>query len=663
MAQDMLLAADVFRDQRPEVLRRWTEESARAEVEPGRRRSTLLEGMPAILDELERQLRSSQEPRQGADRRSAGRSATRPLAQGFALDEVVAGYEVLRAVLFDVLAQAGDSVSRDDFRRVADLLAAAVADAVAQHTREAAAAVKKSEPVNHDLRRFRSLVEASTDFIAIATLEGGLRYTNPAGLRLVGLVTPEAGLKLTFFELFAHESVATARDVILPALLRGETWQGEVSLLHRTTGDSIPIWMQSAGVRGDAGEMEIITAIAQDLRTRKYQEVEREALLEETDWLRTRAESEREAASNLARERQQAFEILKRGDPLFLLDKDWRFTFANPAWEKLARLQPGEVHGRTFWDVPSSGKGTHDPFFENYSRAMRERIEVDFVAFDASAGIWGHVRAYPTSDGGLAVFVRDISARKKLEQEVHERADFERQLIGIVSHDLRNPLSAVVLGTQVMLRRQHDEKTTRALQRVQSSADKAVRLVRDLLDFTRARVGAGIPLVFAPADLHEIARSVIEESEAAAPDRKISFRTSGSGEGRWDKDRLGQVIQNLVANALKYSPSGTPVSVDVGDTTEGVVVQIHNLGTGIAADSLGRIFEPMQRGVASAGADNATKSLGLGLFIVRHLVEAHGGGVSVKSSEKTGTTFTIALPRAPPTPARLEAPDHGQPRQ
>ena len=659
MAHEMRPAAKVLLDQRPEILRRWTEESARAGLEAGAR-AALLEGVPAILDELDRQLLSSPgDQRPGADRRSAGRGATR-LPPGFALDEVVAGYGLLRGVLFDVLAQAGDSVSRDDYRRLADLLASAVGDAVAQHTREAAAG-SKSEPVDHDLRRFRSLVQASTDLIAIANLEGRLRYINPAGLKLVGLASQEAALKLTFFELFAQESVGVVREVILPALLLGETWQGEVSLLHRTNGDSIPIWMQSAGVRGEAGEMEIVTAIAQDLRTRKYQEAEREALLEETEWLRTRAESEREAARTVARERQQAFEILERGDPLFLLDKDWRFTFSNPAWERLARLQPGEMQGRTFWDVPSSGKGTHDPFFENYSRAMRERIEADFVAFDASAGIWGHVRAYPTSDGGLAVFVRDISSRKKLEQEVRERADFERQLIGIVSHDLRNPLSAVVLGTQVLLRRQHDERTTKALQRVQSSAEKAVRLVGDLLDFTRARVGAGIPVVFAPVDLHEVARGVIEESEAAAPDRKITFLASGNGEGRWDKDRLGQVLQNLVTNALKYSPSGTPVSVEIGDSSEGVAVQIQNLGPGISPDSLSRIFEPMQRGV-TAGDENAANSLGLGLFIVRHLVEAHGGRISVTSSEKAGTTFTITLPREPPQSARADAPLNGQPR-
>ncbi|MBF5045264.1 PAS domain S-box protein [Aggregicoccus sp. 17bor-14] len=248
---------------------------------------------------------------------------------------------------------------------------------------------------------------------------------------------------------------------------------------------------------------------------------------------------------------------------------------------------------------------------------------------------------------GAVAINTDITERKRTELALQERVQFEQQLIGIVSHDLRGPLQAILLSVQGLLRTPAlDTRTTRAAVRVQGSAERALRLVRDLLDFTRARVGGGIPLERRPLDLHALVAGALEELEAAFPEREVRLRTEGDGHGAWDADRLVQVLENLVTNALKYSPEATPVQVHTRGEEGHVLLEVHNAGAPIAPELLPRIFEPLQR--ATAELDRQGRSVGLGLYIVKQLVEAHGGRVGVRSTAEEGTTFTVRLPRGSP---------------
>ncbi|WP_238539927.1 ATP-binding protein [Corallococcus macrosporus] len=253
----------------------------------------------------------------------------------------------------------------------------------------------------------------------------------------------------------------------------------------------------------------------------------------------------------------------------------------------------------------------------------------------------------------FAVEVTDsVLARRKeseLAQQMKARADFERQLIGIVSHDLRNPLGAITLAVSMMLQRGPlDERQERQAQRIRNSADRATRMIRDLLDFTRARQGTGLPVYPQPMDLHEVVRAAMDEVHAGWPDRHLETAFSGDGAGTWDPDRLAQLIGNLVGNALQYSPSGTPVRVTSRGDDDGVVLEVHNLGPAIPPERQSRIFEPLERATVRP-EDQGRRSIGLGLYIVRSIVLAHGGTVEARSSEEEGTTFTVRLPRHAPT--------------
>ncbi|NOK18714.1 sensor histidine kinase [Corallococcus carmarthensis] len=243
--------------------------------------------------------------------------------------------------------------------------------------------------------------------------------------------------------------------------------------------------------------------------------------------------------------------------------------------------------------------------------------------------------------------LRDVTSRKQLEAEARQRANFERQLIGIVSHDLRTPLSAVLLSATLLQEREHlTEAQHKRVGRIRTSAERAVRMIRDLLDFTQVRHG-GLTLHPRDTDFHALVEAAVEETQTQAPGRVIAYSQAGDGAGTWDADRLTQVVGNLLGNALAYGDPAAPIQVRTRGETDSVVLEVHNAGAPIPADLLPRLFEPLERG-APHQESRADRSIGLGLFIVRQVVHAHGGTVSVTSLAQAGTTFTVRLPRRSP---------------
>lgn len=297
-------------------------------------------------------------------------------------------------------------------------------------------------------------------------------------------------------------------------------------------------------------------------------------------------------------------------------------------------------------------------WYETIHPEDRERVVQGIHAVIDSGGTnWNDEYRYRRGDGTYAVVfdrgyvARDPSGRPvqmvgamQDVTELKKREEFEKQLIGIVSHDLRNPLNAVLMAAEVLLTRDEmDERTSKSVLRIKSSADRAARMIRDLLDFTQARLSGRVRVEPKRMDLHEVARNVIEETEFAYPDRRIEGVHEGDGTGEWDGDRLTQLLTNLLQNAVKYSPADTPVRVHTASDGAEASVTVHNQGSPIPADRLPRLFEPLQR--ASHQLDKAGRSIGLGLYIVKHIAEAHGGTITVSSTEQDGTTFAVRIPR------------------
>jgi PAS domain S-box-containing protein len=234
----------------------------------------------------------------------------------------------------------------------------------------------------------------------------------------------------------------------------------------------------------------------------------------------------------------------------------------------------------------------------------------------------------------------------RLHTELREAVRVREDVVAVVSHDLRNPLNAITLSAAVLARQGGlDERTARTVARIDAAALRAQRLIRDLLDFTQARVG-GLNLSPRTSDVHAIARLVADEFRSTHPERRIDLLATGDGHGEWDPDRLGQVMANLVGNALQHSPADTLVRLETRGHGAEVLIIIHNLGEPIAPELLPVLFEPFRRG-REAHDKGESGSLGLGLFITRQIVEAHRGHLEVRSAVGEGTTFTVRIPRLP----------------
>jgi signal transduction histidine kinase len=219
--------------------------------------------------------------------------------------------------------------------------------------------------------------------------------------------------------------------------------------------------------------------------------------------------------------------------------------------------------------------------------------------------------------------------------------------LGILGHDLRTPLGAILLASDVLLRAEDlEERATKLTARIYSSVKRANRIVGDLLDFTRVHLGRGIPIKVEAVDLVPICGQIVEEAAAFHVNADITLATCESAVGAFDAARVEQVFSNLISNAVHHGDKKSPISISVESSQNDVVFRVHNCGIPIPKDVLPTIFQPLQRFTSSEESGQpASAGLGLGLHIASEIVEAHQGTIEVES-DATGTTFTARLPKA-----------------
>lgn len=239
----------------------------------------------------------------------------------------------------------------------------------------------------------------------------------------------------------------------------------------------------------------------------------------------------------------------------------------------------------------------------------------------------------------LALEAEDAKERaEKSESELRAVGEFREMFIGILGHDLRNPLNSIVLAAALLLRRGRlDDDDAKTAARIISSSQRIARMITQTLDLTRARLGGGLPIEAKPTDLRELCRNVVDEF-----DTTVQLEMEGDVTGTWDPDRLSEALSNLTGNAIEYAAPETVVTVKARADGADVVVAIINQGAPIAADILPFIFEPFRR--AQQRQKSASGNLGLGLYIAQQIVISHGGTLDAHSADGT-TTFVMRLPR------------------
>jgi signal transduction histidine kinase len=237
--------------------------------------------------------------------------------------------------------------------------------------------------------------------------------------------------------------------------------------------------------------------------------------------------------------------------------------------------------------------------------------------------------------------------RQKLEiaAELSDRTETLRlneMFTALLAHDLRSPLSAIIGSAHILKRRSSDAAAVEASVRILASGNRMAGMIEDMLDLARARLGGGIVIKREPADFTILVERVVREHQAAAPARVIDFSVQGDCNGEWDTERMAQVASNLIGNALKHGDAEGRVEVRLeGHAPDDLTLIVKNAGT-IAPHVLAHLFDPFRGGQRQPGRGDG---LGLGLYIVSQIVQAHGGSVDVDTGEHGVTAFRVCIPR------------------
>ena len=228
-----------------------------------------------------------------------------------------------------------------------------------------------------------------------------------------------------------------------------------------------------------------------------------------------------------------------------------------------------------------------------------------------------------------------------------ERVNRSRQLfLAILGHDLRNPLSTIRMAAGLVSQTDADEMSMDALSMIGTESKAMAKLITDMIDFASTWLGGAMPLNREPVDLDILCREVVEGFRVMHPQRTLQFNPSGDLTGNWDAARIRQVVSNLLGNTIQHGSPDGPIELSAASEGSTVVLSVHNEGMPIPSEALPTLFDPLVRhATVESASQRAQGSIGLGLYIVREIVNAHGGTIEVASTAQQGTSFIVRIPR------------------
>jgi two-component system, OmpR family, sensor histidine kinase VicK len=451
--------------------------------------------------------------------------------------------------------------------------------------------------------RYRGLFEGVADAILSIDDEGRFHDVNAAAVELLGYQREELlGSRLE--DLIAPGAEPTAVEVLWRP--RDGTWRGELNL-RRKDGTILTVEARTTVVALPTGPVAI--SVVRDVSERHSAAVDRQRL---------------------------AAIVESSNDVVIGKTLDGIVTSWNQAAEQLYGYTAEEMIGQSIVRIfPPERLDEFSDIMDRIRRGERishhdaVRIAKDGTRIDISVSV------SPVTDAagrivGAATIAQDISERKRIEAA-------QRDFLAMVSHDLRSPLTVIRASAQLLQRRGEYREATIAT--ILDYADRMARLIDDLADVVRLEEGQ-LPLQREPLDLVVLARECAAAAEQHSANHAVRVEAPDSPIcGMWDRVRLGQVLENLVGNALKHGAEEGEVVVRVEERDGEALVSVQDSGPGIDPEHVPHLFDRFYR------ANTRASGLGLGLYISRILVEAHGGRIWVESRPGQGSTFTIGLPR------------------
>jgi PAS domain S-box-containing protein len=488
------------------------------------------------------------------------------------------------------------------------------------------ARLRAEEALRRSESNLRRLFDQATEGILVADLDGRYTDANAAGCELLGYAREELVGK-TMMDLVPMEDaprLAEAREqTLVPGMIRlREEWR------HRRK-DGVFIWVElSSKFLLDGREV----AFVRDVSERKRAERERE---ESFRWVRAVLE-------------QSPVGLILCPGPLAArvesntsLQQMTGCSIGNiEQLRGMLRTPDGQPIGAEICACVRALRGERTP---STQLVLHDARGSSMPVVATAAPIFG---ADGTVLGGV-VALQDVSATRELERL---RAEWS----SVVAHDLRQPLATISLSAEAVARLTHDSQMHTHFGRIRSSAERLTRMVGDLMDLSRLEASR-LELVRQFVDVPALVRACVERAALGQPGRAARVRVDGDiPEADADPDRIAQVMENLLCNAVKYGRGDTPIFVDVARAVGGeIAVSVTNEGRALDPEELSRLFQRFQR--TSSAKLQGIAGTGLGLYITRSLVEAHGGRITAECTAKGTMTFQFTLPAAPAASARAAA--------
>ena len=497
-----------------------------------------------------------------------------------------------------------------------------------------------------------AVFRAMEDGVAVFDMEGNVILVNPAAARIHGL--PDSATLKRHYSHLVHtyellRDDGTTLDLAewpIPRVIRGESIVNcELRARRRNTGQELFFSFSGEPVCDERGRRVLGVMVVRDVTAAKHAE---RALRESEERARGRAHELQAALDELKRidaERQLAVDVLEHGEAVFVLDAAFRFVLVNEKHEQMSGVPRSRTLGRVVWEVFPETANPQSKYWQEYHRVMRERVPAQFEEHYGSRNLWALVSVHPIQSDSIAVSMLDIGIRKRAEEALRQADQQKDAFIAMLSHELRNPLSPIVVATHILQSRNFQDPVSRgALEILLRQSRQMGRLLDDLLDvarITRNRLQLQLEIV----DLVQCLQDAVHSSQELIGEKSHVLELRLPHEPallRGDPVRLTQVVTNLLNNAAKYCPPGSRIEVALELVPGAVLLSVKDNGPGIHPEVLPHIFDAFYK---AATASHAKQGLGIGLWLTHRLVAMHGGTIDARSTPGAGAHFTVTLPR------------------
>jgi PAS domain S-box-containing protein len=481
--------------------------------------------------------------------------------------------------------------------------------------------ITEQRKAKEEERKLISLVENSVDMMSILNLEGINSYINEAGMNMLGFENIQQVRSVPIAQLHTPEDFEFVKREVLPAIAKDGRWAGTMMVRHLKTGEVFPVFNNCFRIIDPVSGVQIaVGAVMRDMRP----ELAAKQALADSELLLRNITSAAPTA-------------------LWMSDENGNISYVNQTWIDWTGRPFNENLGASWLNkiVTADKENVATKFLNCIS--CQTYYEVEFRLNHADGTIhWCAANGRPQYrvDGSFSGYIGacvDITEQKLLQRQ---KDDF----IGIASHELKTPITSIKGYTQVLERMLTSKgQTTEAamMGRMNSQINRLTSLVGDLLDVTKINSGK-LQFNDQEFDFNSMVKERVEELRHMTDKHQILEEYQNTGIVFGDKDRIGQVISNLITNAIKYSPNADKIIIHTAINDNQVTLCVEDFGIGITGDKLAKVFEQFYR--VSGDMQHTFPGLGLGLYISSEIIKRENGKIWVTSTPGKGSTFCFSLP-------------------